>query len=314
MASKGVPFIVAYGEEELLLDRTVELGKNWKSRNIVVLDGSAVSGSEVVSFCEQRSFDSRKRLVVLDNAQKVKGLDDFVEGKDPTDLSTIIVAVVRSATLPSVWQKAAAKGRLEHFPKFKPWQTDSIHRRIQLEAKRSGVRLGKGVPELLLLLLGNDLRRISNELGKIAQIADEVTKELVLSLVPSNIPAEAYEVVEAATARNPSKAMLLLSLVFKELGEGAAVLLTSLLTKRVEQLLLARHLLDSGISEDVSASRLGVHVFILRTKILPRARSFTVLSLVNQMKSLCELDARVKGSGRSKRTLVELSVLGLAAA
>jgi DNA polymerase III delta subunit len=57
-----------------------------------------------------------------------------------------------------------------------------------------------------------------------------------------------------------------------------------------------------------------MHEFACKTNLIPVAQKHTVKVLLGHMNQLCKLDAQVKGAARSKRTLVELAVLSLAAA
>lgn len=313
------PFIVAFGGEDFLLDRMIELGRSWADRRVVVLDADGMADHEVVSVCEQRSFDGRDVVVVLDNAHKIKGdkaLKTFIEEKSREDNSVVVVAICRTDKLSELWKKAAEKGRTQHFPACKPWESDKVKQRMVAEAERLGLKLEDDVPDAFLRFIGDDLRRVVNELRKLKLITPEgvkVTKKAVLSVLAPDVPVEPFEVAEAATNKDVKRAMTLVSFLFKNMGDGAAVPITASLCRQVEKLIVARQMLDKGDEISVIATRLGIHAFPLQKDVLPRARKFTVGQLLTQMNNLCRLDAQVKGPARSKRTLVELTVLSIAA-
>lgn len=313
------PFVVAFGGEDYFLDRVIELGRASKDREVVVLDGDGLTDDEFVSVCAMRSFDGADRTVILDNANKLKGtkaLKSLIEDKDPKDDSVIIVAVVRSEKLSELWKAAAAKGRSESYPKFKPWETDKIQKHVEAEAQRLKLTLGKGVVKAFFYFLGTDLRLIVNELRKLTYIVGEggvVERKHVALVVAPVMPAEPWEVADAAAEKDTKKAMNLISLLYKMHGDGVCIPITAALLKTVEKLIVARQMLDKGDSKDILAARFEMHPFRVERYLVPLARKHTVPELREQMKRLCRLDAQVKGSAPSKRTLVELAVLSIAA-
>jgi len=131
-------------------------------------------------------------------------------------------------------------------------------------------------------------------------------------LVPHVFPATPYEVAQAAAAKKVKTAMTKLGLVYRNLGEGAAVPLTHSLVRIVEKLIIARSMLDAKDGVKVIAQRLGMHEYPLKMNLLPLARLHSVDQLRGQMQTLCRLDTLVKGPARSKRTQVELAVLSIA--
>lgn len=312
------PFVVAYGDEEFYLDRILAMGRSWKDRHVVRLDGEDFADHEIVSFCEQASYDGRARVVVVDNANKVKGdkyLTAYIDEKSADDDSTVLVAVVRSDKLAKMWQTAAAKGRLEHFKKLKPWETDALKTRIEDEAKRLKIKLDPDALEVLVIFFGDNLRRIVNELQKLALIAQngQVTKRDVGLVSSPDMPADPFDVAKHATNKDIKRSLRLVALLFKSQGDAASIPITAGLLNQIERLLVTRQMLDQGMDTKSIADALGIPAFPVQKDIVPRARKHTVSQLLSQMKTLCKLDAQVKGAARSKRTLVELAVLSVAA-
>jgi DNA polymerase III delta subunit len=321
MAKSTGPFVVVYGDEDFLLDRFVERRKTaWKSRYVRVRDGATIKESELVNLCEtQTMFDEDGRVVILDNAQDLKtekALEAYIAERDPKDMSCILLAVVRAKKLPAVWNEALKKGAQASYFKFRPWETQKVLDRIEEEAKSFNLKLDGGVPELIFRSLGDDLRTTVNELQKLSYIVGAdglVKKEHVSKVIAINVPVEAYQVADAAIAKNARQAMSTMSLVYKALGESSCVPVTSGLLRQVERTLVVRQMLDKGDDEKVIAVRFGVHEFVAKKTLIPIAQKHSVKALVGHMQKLCKLDAQVKGAARSKRTLVELAILSIAA-
>ena len=312
------PFIVAFGGESFLLDRELLTARRQKGRTITVLNGNKLSGLDVIAACEEISFDESNRVVIVDDAQKMKkGEKDLLawaEGRDPGDISTFLVGIVRSEKCPSVWSKIGALGILREYKTLAPWETDQAVERIKKEAKTLRVRLASGVPEMLIQGAGLDLARHVGELRKLAMIARDgtVTKSDVQKVVVASKGAEPYQVAEAAILKDPRKALRLLSLVYRHMGEQAHVPVASALARQVERLAVVRYMVDQGADQDSIASRLGMHPYRLQQTLMMPAKKHTLEGLLGQMRTLCRLDATVKGPARSKRTHVELAVLSIA--
>jgi DNA polymerase-3 subunit delta len=312
------PFTVSYGAEGYFLDQDLALARSWPDRYIVLLDGEDVSPSELVSICESNTFDGSDRLVILDNAHKVKGdkvLKAYVDEKDPADVSVILVAICRSDTLPDIWAAAAKKGRLVEHKKLKTWDNNNeVIKWIPSEAKRRGITLDKDVPEMLYKFVGNDLHKIANELQKLAIFVGKGGKATVAQLkvvaVPV-LPADPYQVVEAALRKDRGAAMNALSFLYRSMGDEANVILTVSLMRQIEKLVIARQLFDKKMPEDEIASAIEMHAYRFRNFFLPVIKQHSLASLLQHMERLCRLESDVKGAAKSKRTLVELAVLSI---
>lgn len=311
------PFIVSFGGEAYFLDQDLVRARSWKDRTITQLDGDVVTEAEVVSVLESRSFDQTDRVVILDDAQKVKAdkaLKAYVEAKDPKDESVVFVVIVRAEKLPEIWGQAAKKGRLIEHKVLKTWDNNNeVVRWISMEATKLDLSLDKEIPGMLFQLVGADLYSLAGELRKLQLLLGrgKVTVADLRKVLAASPSAEPYQVAEAGVERNLKKAMNLLSLVYKTMGEEAHVPISYSLLKQVEKLLLARHVLERGGSEDDVATAIGMHPWRCKTYFLPNVKKHTMTSLTSQLGSLRKLDQDVKGPARSKRTRVELAVLSL---
>jgi DNA polymerase III delta subunit len=318
MAKKTHPFIVAFGGENFLLDRVLELGKSWTDRDITMLDGDGLHDVELVSECENQVIGS-DRVVVLDNAQAVKGtkaLKTYIEEKDPRDDSVVLVAVLRATTMSEIWEAAGKKGKVYFHKKYKHYEKTEIKERIVAEAKDLKLKLDKDVLDFFLTVLGDNLRQTVNELHKLVHLVGEggtVTKEHARSVIAPLFPVEPHQVADEAIAKNRRKAMDYLSLLYKSQGDGVLIPITIALMRQVERILVAKQMIARGDGVEVIATRFNLPPYVCKTQLLPLLSRHNVATLKDQMKKLCRLDSLVKGPARSKRTHVELAVLSIAA-
>lgn len=321
MASKVKPnaFVVSFGGEDYFLDQDLNRALGWKDRHVIQLSGEDVDENELVNLLEAGSLDGERRLVILDDAHKLKGdktLKAYIANKDAHDDSVVLVALVRSEKCPDVWVQAAKKGRLIEHKKLKTWDNNNeVIKWIEDECRRLGLVLDNGISNMLYQLVGSNLYRLAGEirklsvlLGKQARVGAEQVK-LVISPSPT---AEPYQVADAAFAKDSRKAMNLISTVYKVMGEDAHVPVTYALVRQVEKVILARYLLDKGVAEDEVATSIGMHPWRYKTQFSPIVQKHTMPSLVRHMGRIQKLDEDVKSATRSKRTLVELVVLSIA--
>ena len=313
------PFVVSFGAEPYFLDEDLRRGLSYADRNLTVLNGDGLKGSELVDVCETPCFDGSDRVVVVDNANKVKSdkvLKAYIESKDVADTSVIVVAICRSERLPDIWSSAADKSRLLQHPKLKTWDSkNEVLAYIPKIAKRLQLVLDKEVPETLFKYIGADLYKIENELRKLAVLVGKggtVTLEQLKSLCTGVFPVTPFQVVEKAVQKDAQGALTYLAVLCENEGGACLVTVCGALSKQLEKLVVARQLLDQKMPEDDMAIQLNMHPYRLRNFFLPVVRKHTLSKLLHAMAVSCKLDLDVKGAGSSKRTLVELAVLAVA--
>ena len=318
-AKSSVPFVVSFGAESYFLDKDLEKARAWKDRTVALFDGEGLADHDLVSFLESIPYDGSDRVVIVDEASKIKGdkqLKRYIEAKDPADASTILVAIIRSEKLSALWEAAAKKGKRFEYKKLKTWDDNNeIIKWIEAEARRLGLTLDKGISETIYKLVGGELHRLANELEKLRVLTTKGEKvtSASLNLVISPSPtAEPWQVAEAAVERDLKKAMNLLSILYRNMGDEANVPLTYALMRQVEKVIVARQMLDRKASDDDIAGALGMHPWRCKNHFLPFVRRHDLGKLAGHMSRLCRLDESVKSSARSKRTLVELAVLSIA--
>jgi DNA polymerase-3 subunit delta len=312
-----VPFLVSYGTENFHLDREIEHARKWPKREAILVDGEDIKEGELLSLLDTVSYDG-PRTIIIDNAQKVKlgkSMKAWLEEKTP-DMSTILLAVVRSDKLPAGWASLGEKGESSEARGFKPWQTDQVVRWIETEATRLGVSLAPEVAKTLLRYVDVDLYRLSNELNKLAIFVGPegtIAREH-LDLIVSKTPgATVFQVAESAIAKNAQAAMNLFSILFKTEGADCLVPVTSALMRQVEKALIVRRMVDKGVDADIVAAAVGLDAKKYPYRQLSEhAAKHSSKELIRYMGQLCRLDVDVKSAASSKRTLVELAILSIA--
>jgi DNA polymerase III delta subunit len=318
MASKSSsfsPFVVAFGDEDFYLDRDLDRARRGK-RSVLRLSAEKLTDAELVNLCE--AYSEAPRTIIIDDAQKLKGeeeLSKFIENRDVSNRSLILVAIVRDKKLPDVWELAASKGKKVERRKLKLWETDKYISFIKTEASRLRVVINRDVALMLLQYASTDLYRLENELRKLSIYvgsAGTIQKEHITLITSPTPKAEPFQVAEQVLAKNLKKALSSFAVLYRNMGDECLIPMVRALMRQVERTLVIRNLQDKGVGEMDIAVSVGMKEWPYKSIAAPIARKHSPKSLLNNMKQLCRLDADVKSSARSKRTMVELAILSIA--
>ena len=305
-------FQVAFGGEPFHLDRLIEATRQSR-RRVTVVDGGAVTETQLVDLCETMSEDPR--TIVVDNAQAIKGgkeLRRYVDAHLERDRSLILVAVVRAEKLSELWSYVASKGKRLEWAKIKPWQKDVYLDFVAAEATRAGVLMRKDACAALYLCTGPDLYRLANEvrkLGVYVGASGEITTKVVAEIATRTPHAEPHMIAEAALAKDLRMAMTLFSAMCVASGETHYGAVVFQLMKQVENAVVVRSLQDKGVPSADIVALLGVNAWRFDETMAPIAKKHDLRSLVGYMGLLSRLDADVKSSSSFKRTKIEMTML-----
>lgn len=310
------PFVIAYGAENFRLDRDIDKARKGK-RKVIRLDGDGLTDAALIGHCD--SYEDVPRTIILDNAQELKGttdLKEYIEGRDVRDTSLILVAIIRSPKLSEVWQSVGNKGTIYERDKLKPWDKAEHVKFVISEAAVNRVNIDQAVADLLFEYVGPDLYRLSNETRKLAIYvgqANSIKKEHI-SLVTTRTPQSSpMQIVEAVMQKNASKALNLFSIMYGNVGEQKTLIpVLYELMKQISGTAVIRSLQDKGTPDEDVASLLSMNPWKYKNHVAPIARKHNLTTLVGYMGQLCKLDAYVKTSSISKRTMVELTMLSIA--
>jgi len=322
MAGRQVSLILLYGDEDFLIDRVIyERRAAWHKYDLTLMFGDKVTEVDVVSLCETRSmFDSSTRAIIVDSANEMKlgeDLKTYIEERDPDDVSSLLMLVLRNPTIPAPWAAISKKAHILQCLKPKPWEAEKIRKAVLEEGRLLNLKLEDSAADALISLVGYNLRTIANDLKKLSYLVPAgtaVTRDHVMQVVSRSATIEPYQVAEAVLAKNLKLALARISLIYKNMGDEASVPITAALIKQVERAVLVRYLLDKGASAGDIARRIEMNEFSCKKNVLPVVQRHTTKALLGHLNGLCKLESDVKGAARSKRTLVELAVLDIASA
>jgi len=318
------PVVLSFGEEEFFLDRDLQWLRKYPKREVTILDGESITEGQLVSACESVSIDFddptsiQSRLVIVDNAQKLKvekRLKAYFDGKQKADMTTVLACLFRTEKLPATWSKLSESiVQLRKHEKLKTFDNNNeVIKWAAEEAKRIQLKIDPKVAIALFHLTGGDLYRISNELNKLKLfVGPEGTADLnhVKMVGVQTSGSDPWDVVDAALMKNRKGAMNALNSLYRFANDDPSILLAGTLAKGVEKAFVARSLLDRGCQVEDVAARLAMHPFRYKQTVHVQASKHSVKSLAGIMQKLSELDVEIKSTSH-RRTLIELAVLDL---
>lgn len=306
-----VPFLIVFGGESYLIDQERARARRTRGHRVVEVVGEGLTDADLVDLLREGSLDG-ERLVLVDEAQAIKGDKALKAYLEAGEYSSPLVALIRGEKLPDVWAKAGHRGRVIEHAKLKTWDDNNqVVKWIAAEAVRRKVTLKTGMAEQLYRRLGADLYRLANELGKLGRLDCEIGPEQVALVSSIVVQGEPWQVAEATFARDKNRAMDLLALTYKSGGPDMHVPVTAALQRQAEKLTAARDLLDRKVGFDDIAAAVGLNAYRFKNSVLPLVRRHTLPDLIRHMGRLRTLEMIVKGPSLAKRVHVELAVLSV---
>ena len=177
---------------------------------------------------------------------------------------------------------------------------------IEREAREEGIELGPGAAKEIAQRLGafvvqGDVERRNQtwmavqELAKLAlyREAGQVTVDDVRALVPEAIPASVWAFGDAVGDRQRDKALDLLA---RLLDVTAEPILTTILHRRIRELLEMHDRIASGERLPAAAKAMGINSDFRAQTLAGQARNWAVPELHAALDGVLELDAMVKGA------------------
>ncbi len=300
------PVYVLMGEEpfypelvcQAIIDNCVdEFGKDF---NETICYGADVTADQIVTAARRYPMMSDRQLVVVKEAQMLKGIEDIAVYLDDPLESTVLVLLLRKATLDkrkSLYKAARKVGVVLDSPALRDYEMPAW---ITGYFRERGLRIDPEAAELLAESVGKELSTIAVETDKLLQNLPEGTSSVSVADVEKNVGISRqfsiFELTKELSYRNAPKALKIAS----HLGNAARFNMpqaVSALYMHFDRILkygalLARSRQPSP--EEKASALAGVNPYFYReydtaVRNYPLPRAMEVVSL------LCEYDYLGKG-------------------
>lgn len=307
-----------YGEEEFLSRRKLNeiIGKyktaNPSGMNFRRFDFSGCGFRDFLATMETVSMFPEKKLAVLENVFQNKEAEaafaDFLSRNDLSENKEIFLVFYQGGgkSNPSVSEAGKSdlfsllkkKAVCQEFPRL---EGAALARWINKEAAEKGAEPERGAASLFSLHFGSDLRKISNELEKLACYDKKITKENFYLLSPVFTQSDSFQFVDSLLKGDKARSLFLLDKCF-ESGVKETMLLGAV-AANFRSALKIKSLFAKEKSSDVLAKKAGVHPFVVK-KLTPFAKAVPEEALKKiHSRILCADSAIKRGKSEPKAAL-----------
>lgn len=218
-ARRYAPVYLFMGEEGFFIDRLSDqlamtvLTEAERAFNQITAYGKDSEVGDIINFCKQMPMMGSYQVVILKEAQDLRGLEHmslYVQAPSP---STILVVCHKGKNVDkrsSFYRHVQAKGVVFESPRPRdyeigPWLEGFI--------RSKGFAIESKALSMLAENLGTDISKISNEVDKLVLYLPEGTARITAAHIEQNIGISKdfnnFELTKAISDRNAAKALLI---------------------------------------------------------------------------------------------------------
>lgn len=313
-----LPLYLFYGDEEFLIQEAIDLliqkavdpaGRDFNFTTVYCRETGAV---ELVNLCQTLPFLSGRRLVIAREIEAYKADDlEVLAGylKDPSPSTCL--ALISNQGRYEKKQVAAAVEANGAVTRFFPLLDGEMLPWIEGWARKRGLSIRTDASNYLWQAIGNDLRKIGNELEKVAiylKDGKDVTLDAVKHVTGDFREYLSFDFAEAIGRKDRDRAILILSRLIQE-GEQPVALLGSV-AWNFRRLMRAKGMEASGKGYEEIKRKLGV-IFHQSARFQEQMRRYTMKDLRRVFGVLLSTDRQLKSSSLPGRLVLERMILSV---
>ncbi|MFA5107792.1 MAG: DNA polymerase III subunit delta [Patescibacteria group bacterium] len=283
--------------------------------NIVTLEGKTLTQENFNQAVATHGFLSTRRMLVIENLSdnKSKVVRETVRdtlSELPAEENIVILwegkpggeAKRKKKTEPLFGLKPGKGVVIETFEslagaKLSGWiKAECAQRRVTIEPKASA---------LLIVLVGDDLWRMSSEIDKLANYTQgaAITEADVVAVVRAQFDMDIFKLTDALATKDRVTALKLLD---DQISGGTPVMyLVTMVIRQFRILIQVKDYLERNEDPRQLAQTLGLHPFVAQ-KAVAQAKRFTLDQLKKIYQELVRLDERMKSSGFDQRIFFDV--------
>ncbi len=218
-ARKFAPIYLLMGEESYFIDALCEqlastiLDEAARAFNQTTVYGKDTEAGQVINLCRQMPMMGQWQVVILKEAQQLRGLDKlsyYTQKPSPTTILVICHKEKNVDRRSAFYKGCAAHG--EVFESVRPRDYE-IASWLQQFIARHGFTIDPKALSMLTDHLGTDIAKISNELHKLTVSLPEGTKRITDADIEANIGISKdfnnFELCRAVVTRDMSRALMI---------------------------------------------------------------------------------------------------------
>lgn len=259
-------------------------------------------------------FLSERRLVIVRNVDKLDAAAlERLAGyaKDPAPYTCLVLVATKIAKNSKLYRAVAATGVAYEYAA--PKRSEYAGEVVKLLRER-GKTIAMPVAQLLVDVVGRDLRRLDIEAMKLAtyvDAADRVSADDVKAVAAASAEASVFELTDAVGERGVTTALRVLR---RLLDAGETPLgVEAMLARHVRALIGARALADRGVSPDAMAPEIGMAPWQARN-VAKQASRYGSAELAAALVGLAGAEEEMKTSQADAGLVIERWIVRTAGA
>lgn len=204
------------GDESFFIDQVIDFAENHvlpeseKSFNLTVFYGRDTAWPDVVNACRRYPMFAERQVVIIKEAQDLKGIDKLEGYVEKPLLSTLLFVAYKGKKVDGRTKLAKLlKDSAVLMTTKKMWESALPEWASEL-IKSKGYAINKKALFLLIDHIGNDLNRLNNEIDKLAlnlKGNTSITEDDIEKYVGVSKEFNAYELQQAIAQRDIYKAL-----------------------------------------------------------------------------------------------------------
>jgi DNA polymerase-3 subunit delta len=307
-----------------------------RDTGLLVVDADKAVISDVLDELRTLPFLTKKRVVVLRNADKfisARGQEEEQDEQDKQDGRGASAGPSNREILEKYFERPCPTGILvmtvSNWPKNtrlakklpeigtlievkSPKGRELQSRLIGYAQEAHNKRLEYGAAELLVELAGDDITRLYTEVDKLATYAaneKSITIACVESLIGRNREFDAFEVIESCLQRRPGPAVERLRRMFAD-DKSAEYSTVGAFAYHFRRLFTAKKMLEEGHSQYEAAGK--ARIWYNKEAQFALLKRLTLRQIGDQIQQLAETDYAIKKGLAQPRVAIEQLVLRMA--
>lgn len=310
-----LPVYLVNGEDHLKRDVTVNRLKARLEKlgdlsfNSDRFDGASADGEAIAAACETMPFASEKRLVVVNDADKLskasqKVLVEYV--KAPCESTVLLLVSDKLAKNTALYKAVAAVGKQSVIDCTPPQKRD-LPNQVRAMAPSHGITIAPKAAALLVELVGEDTVHLDEELKKLALSCggkDAISEADVRALVARVNEAKPWQFVDAFSARNVKECMRILAIM----PSASPHALLRQCVSRIRELICAKSMSGSANPQRALAEELGMQDWRVKNH-MSWARGFSDAELRDALRTSLDCERKMKGGSDPEAAFLDWVLL-----
>ncbi len=295
------PIYFLCGEESYFIDEITKtilkytLTKEEKSFNQIVLYAKDTNTEEIISEAKQFPFGSKKKVVVIKEAQHLKKMDNLINYFEKPQLSTVLVFEHKNKSIDK--RKKISKTIINRsiFFDSKKLYENQISNWIINYLEEKNYKIDIQVATIISENIGNDLSKITNELSKLMlaiNLDDTITSTHIENYIGISKDYNVFELQKSLGEKNITKSNKITNHLSLDSKNNHIVLVISSLFSFFQKIITYHSIKDK--SSNSVALKLKINPYFI-SQYKYASTKYSVNQLITIIGLLKEYDLKSKG-------------------